>query len=155
MAQCEVRDATLDDLPRLVEMGERFFQFSEFARTVSYDPDSVTHLLERLMVAADGMVLVAERDSQVVGALVATLAPLWFNSEVLVATELAWWVEPGERKGSTGLRMYWHMQDWAIERGATLVAMSDLVINGQAPAEQLYDRLGLRMVERSHVKRVN
>lgn len=148
-----VRHATPDDLDSIVAMGAEFFAFSAFSPFVQFDPDSTRRSLEALI--QHGIVLVAEVDGVVVGGLAGTLTTLWFNQGAKVAAELGWWVSPAHRGGSAGIKLLRRFEQWAQEQGAMLISMSDLVVDGEAPAGRLFDKLGYTVVERSHAKKVN
>lgn len=81
------------------------------------------------------------------------MGALWLNLGTPVATELAWWVEEEHRKSPVALRLYKAFEKWAHDKGVTTIIMSDLVIEGDAPAEKLFNKMGFSVVERSHIKK--
>lgn len=148
----QVRRGTIEDIDALVDMGERFFAFSAFSEFTPLDPDSVRNSL--LSLLDGGVVFVAEHEQQIVGGIVGMMTSVWFNQNVRTATELAWWVDEEHRTTSAGIKLYRAFESWAAEQGAQAIVMSDLVIRGAAPAENLFMKLGFTTVERSHVKKV-
>lgn len=148
----QVRRGTIEDIDALVEMGGRFFAFSAFSGFIPYDADAVRTGLTGLL--EHGVVLVADCDGQLVGGIVGAMAPVWFNKDTRAATELAWWVNEDFRHTSAGIKLYRAFEQWAKDQGAHAIVMSDLVIRGVAPAENLFRKLGFTTVERSHVKKV-
>jgi GNAT superfamily N-acetyltransferase len=147
---CQVRIASPADTDALLAMGARFFAFSPFARLTTFDPEHARASIEQMREA--GVVLVATVDGEIVGGLLGLLTPLWFNQSAMVASEVAWWVDPQYRGGAAGVRLLYTFEAWAKERGATAVSLSDLVLDGEQPAGSLIDKLGYTLVERSHVK---
>lgn len=145
-----IRHATPDDVGQLVAMGETFLRWSAFGRQVPFDGVAMGQAIDALL--ASGVVLVADLDGDVVGALLGTLSPLWFAPGTKVAAELAWWVDESERGGRAGVKLLRAFEQWGAEQGATLCVLSDLVIAGQTPAANLFEKLGYAVVERSHLK---
>jgi GNAT superfamily N-acetyltransferase len=148
----QVRRGTIEDIDALVDMGGRFFAFSAFSEFVPFDPDAVRAGLIALLDG--GVVFVAEREHQIVGGIVGAMTSVWFNPDARTATELGWWVDEEHRTTSAGIKLYRAFEAWAKEQGAHAIVMSDLVIRGVAPAENLFMKLGFTTVERSHVKKV-
>lgn len=148
-----IREAIQDDLGRLVEMGEAFFAYSAFAPFVAYDPEQAAAVLSGLIDSPDAVVLVAELDGEVAGALVGALSSAWFNPTKRMAVELAWWLDPKHRHGTVGVRLMRRFEQWAQSRFADVLVMSDLVIDGSEPLGDLMTRAGYTYVERSHMKR--
>lgn len=131
-------------------MGARFLAWSPYGQKLGYRVTDIEAGLNR-MLAAGGVCFVAEREDRIIGAIVGILSELWFRPGVPVATELAWWVDPDAR-GATGIRLLRRFETWAIEKGAGLIALSDLVVDGVEPADKLFRSLGFTTVERSHIK---
>jgi GNAT superfamily N-acetyltransferase len=147
-----IRHAQSEDLDALIDMGAHFFGYSEFSRFATFDKDAARASL--LAIMQTGVVMVAEVEGEIAGGIVGVLAPLWFNPAFLAATECAWWVKEEFRGGTTGVKLLWAFEEWAKQSGAAMVAMSDLVINGEMPAGRLFEKLNYVAVERSHVKKV-
>ncbi|MFN8758715.1 MAG: GNAT family N-acetyltransferase [Tagaea sp.] len=147
-----VRPATEADVDALAAMGGRFFAFSPYARSVPFDPETVRAVLAEAIGTPHAFVWIAEVDGTIAGALLGVLAPLWFNPDALVATELAWWIDEEHRGGTLALRLHATFEEWADRAGAASVVMSDLVVPGAKSAGPLLERLGYRLVERTHLK---
>lgn len=152
---CQIRPATHDDIDALLAMGEKFFLFSRFAQFANFDRDTARASITALIGAEVGVCLVAVIDGEVVGGIVGALAPLWFAPTCLSATEFAWWVSEEHRGGTAGIKLLRAFEQWAKNKGAAMVSMSDLVIEGATPAGRLFEKLGYTVIERSHVKKVN
>lgn len=152
---CQIRPATHDDLDALLAMGEKFFSFSRFAQFAIFDRDTARASITALIDAEVGVCLVAVIDGEVIGGIVGALSPLWFAPTCLSATEFAWWVSEEHRGGMAGVKLLRSFEQWAKDKGAAMVSLSDLIINGETPAGRLLENLGYLAIERSHVKRVN
>lgn len=150
----EIRPATAEDVPRLAEMGRDFFAFSAFGEFADYDQSSASRSIQALR--ASGCVFVAVDGREIVGALIGTIAPLWFDDGARIASELAWWVNESHRHTAAGLRLYRAFEDWAGDQQASAIVMSDLVVRGgDMPAARTFERLGYTTIERSHIKRTH
>lgn len=147
-----IRKATHADLDALVALGQRFFAFSRFSAFVEFDREHARSSLAALMER--GVLLVAESAGCLAGAIVGLMAPLWFNPTVSVAAELGWWVDERFRGSSAGVKLARAFEQWGRDNGAAVVTMSDLVIEGEAPAGRLFEKLGYQVVERSQIKAV-
>lgn len=147
-----IRQAHIDDVPTLVEMGERFYNYSNLKHYVEYDPQSVTSLLAQLLLSGFLYVAVHDEDGIVAG-LAGTMSTLWFNSGIPVASEMAWWVEEKHRKSSVAIKLYKKFESWAHERGVSRIIMSDLVIDEDTPAAKLFKKMGFSVIERAHIKK--
>jgi GNAT superfamily N-acetyltransferase len=147
-----IRQATPDDLDVLIGLGETFFAYSPYSAEVNYDPESVRSTLISVMGNPGAIALVAEHDGKIVGGMVGVMTVLWFNRNVAIATELAWWMDPDHRAGRVGLVLFRRFEAWAKEMGAQLLVMSDFGSEKNPRVSRLFEQLDLRCVERSHFK---
>lgn len=133
-----IRLATLQDIPRLVELGALMHAESRYAR-LSFSREKVAAILQA--VIERGAVFVAERDGEIIGGFAGVVEPHWFSTD-LIATDLALFVEPGKRGGFAAAHLVDAFLDWAAQRGAV---MTDILINTGIRTEdtaRLFDRLG-------------
>lgn len=145
-----IRKATLDDMPQLLAMGEQFAQYAPF--DVEYSPEGTAAFLAALMES--GLVMVAEQDDRITGAIVGALAPMWYSPGNLIASELAWWVDSEHRGSRAAIQLIKAFEAWAKDSGARIITMSDLRIGEDYPAGPLFERLGYRVSERAHTKEI-
>lgn len=140
------RDATLDDLPRLCELFERFRAESQYAQFGPAHPEVSTPFIASLVTLETGVVLVVELDARIVGAIgmLVTPHPL---SGVRCAMELFWYVEPEHRgRGAWLLR---RAEAWAVEHEARFIS----VVSPQSPdVDRLYEALHYQRGETSWYK---
>jgi GNAT superfamily N-acetyltransferase len=137
-----IREATADDVPRLVELGVEFLASEDYreAPRVLSPPDFSAHLLALIASPMAG-IFVAERDGAVVGGFAAIIAPDVFSGG-LAAIKLHWFVA-AEHRSLIGIRLLKHGEDWARSRGATLIYVSSINDSGGT----LLERLGYRQTE--------
>lgn len=121
-----VREATVDDVPRLVELGQRFFEETELGAVTSYDPESAAKSFCGMIELPQAGVFVLEVDGEVVGLIAGLVAPYLFNAE-LTGQELLWYVEPAHRGGRQSLRLVRVLEEWARMQGAATFAMAALM----------------------------
>jgi GNAT superfamily N-acetyltransferase len=142
-----IREATEDDIPRLVEMGERFLTETVYRGRVAVNPRAMARTVAQLLVSETGAVFVSERDAQVVG----MIGVLFFENPITgepTVSELFWWVEP-EARGS-GVRLLKRAEQWALAAGAHKVHM----IAPTPDVAQLYERMGYGYLEAAYQKAI-
>lgn len=142
-----VRPAVAADVPRIVEMGVRFVAESEYWKLGTANPDKIAVLA--LSLIESGGLFVAEDASGIVGMLGGCLMdhPML---DSLVASELAWWVEPDHR-GTAGARLLSAFAAWARERGANALHM----VAPNVRVAMHYKRLGYFEMETSFMRRID
>lgn len=111
-----IRTATKADIPRMVEMGQRFRNESSYNKYLAENPAKMAELGEKL-VAVDG-ILVAEHDGKLTGML-GYIVHEHFISGEKVAGEVFWWVE----KRGDGLELLREMERRAKAAGAKYIQM--------------------------------
>ena len=135
-----IRPATEDDVPRLVEMGERFLTETVYRTRVPVNPQQMATTVLRLLSTEAGAVFVSDRD----GALVGMIGMIVFDNPITgesTVSELFWWVEPEHR--GCGLRLLKRAEQWGRESGARKVHM----IAPTPDVARLYERLGYEQLE--------
>ncbi|MHB1260330.1 MAG: GNAT family N-acetyltransferase [Thermoplasmatota archaeon] len=144
-----VRLAEPGDLARIVEMGVLFVAESPYGRIAPAVPGRIAELASRLATSSVGVIFVSEVDGKVVGMIGGHV----FDHPMLdaiVASEVAWWLDPPFRSGRLGVELMRRFEQWASDMGATHVEMV-------APNErvgQFYERVGYTQVETAYVRRV-
>lgn len=142
-----IRAATSGDIPRLVEMGRRFIAETAYRDLVVANPQRITQIIEEVMAAPDGIVLVSVSERGIVGMIGVLVYPHPFSGE-RTGFDLCWWVEP-EARGH-GVRLMRAAEAWAREHGATQMQM----VAPNPRVEGLYQRLGYRAIEVAYQRRL-
>lgn len=138
----------MDDLLRL---GRTFYGASGYEDAgVAYDEDS--HRAHIQQVLDQGLVVVAtlEDTEEVVGMLGILITPLHLNRKELVATEVAWWIEPEHRRSALGTTMLAFMKDYARRKGAKWWTMTTLEDSPEG-LDGFLRKQGLRPMERAYL----
>lgn len=142
-----IRPATVDDIPAMLGMAERFIEKAWSRINVPYCEESCTGVLEWLM--ENGVLLIANDGRGMIGVAV---QPWHFNRNVLTATELFWWCEDGCKAG-TALRKEAEIQ--AKAKGAATMNMA-CEHHMRSPAlERLYRMNGYTPSEHIFIKELN
>lgn len=133
-----IRRATLEDMPALLRMAAAMLANSDYstfdvdeARFVSFAGPLVTH----------GFVIVAEKDGQVVGALLGDVVTPWFSTKRM-GVEYAVYIEPEHRNGLMAARMINQWAQWCKEQGA--VQCRPGISTGNFEVARLYEALGFK-----------
>ena len=84
--------------------------------------------------------------------LCGALVPWLLDDSCLIAQEIAWWVDPGARGGSLGVKLLNAFEDWAIACGAKFVSLSCIQHMDGDKVSRLYERKGYVFREQAWVK---
>lgn len=131
-----IREATFDDIPKLLEMAERFIALAWGRVGIPFDGESCERVLRGLIDGEHGILLVDEPCKAMIGALVHT----WhFNVNILTATELFWWAEP---ESKSAMALWQEAEKRAEALGATTFNMGLQNHLRAAALGRLYERRG-------------
>lgn len=140
-----MRLATRADIPRLVEMGQRFIAETEYRDFIAFNRDALEALMAGMIGKTNCAIFVGEVSGQIVGMLGMHIYRHPMSNE-RVAAEAFWWVEPEHRKSSVGLDLLARGEAWAKTNAATKMQMI-------APNERvgrLYRTRGYRKFEEQY-----
>lgn len=136
-----IRNAILSDIPRIVEMGQRFRSESSYDKYVADNAQQMKDLVE-LLISKNGLI-VSERDGRVVGML-GFMIYSHFISGQLTAGEVFWWANP-EYHGE-GIKLLIEMKKRAKLAGAVNMQM----IAPNRKVAHFYERIGYGFVESTY-----
>lgn len=143
-----IRKAKHDDIFDLLVLARGFSR--EAPAMHKWDRDKTEAMLKTCIENELTTILVMEFEGEVVGGIVGVVQPL-FMSNTVVASELAWFVDPNHR-GKGAIKLVKAFEGWAKEKGAEYVTMAD--IRGIADLSKLYERLGYELTEAAYSKKV-
>lgn len=143
-----IRKAKHDDIFDLLVLARGFSK--EAPAMHKWDKDKTEHVLKTCIDSDITTILVMELEGEVVGGIVGVIQPL-FMSQTIVASELAWFVDPAHR-GKGAIKLVKAFEGWAKENGADYVTMAD--IRGIADLSKLYERMGYELTEAAYSKKV-
>src|SRR3990172_2251364 len=111
-----IRPATHDDLDLLLDIAEAMHAESPRFSRIAFSEDKVLQLWITLVDSPNGLLLVAERDSTIIGGNSAFAFPHWMSGE-LVASDYGVFVLPEHRGGMTAFRLVNKYVEWAHSKG--------------------------------------
>jgi GNAT superfamily N-acetyltransferase len=135
-----IRQATSDDLPRLMAVAAQFWALTPWFRMgVERDDIAICSTLENAI--ENGSCFVGDK-----GVIFGFMGPVWASPQHKIAVELAWW-GAGE-----GMELLAAFEDWAKDEGAIGVQMSTLGSADDARTEEKLIKAGYRVSERGLFK---
>ena len=142
-----MRRATVEDVPWLLAELREFAAHYPISNVSLFGSD--THAEGLLLALIVGQyVAIAHRGDERLGLIAGGLAPHPYNPDLIVASELWWWVTPEHRGTRAGYALLAAFHRWARDAGADLVTMT-LASNSQVRPDAL-ERMGYRETERAY-----
>lgn len=135
-----IRNATADDIPKLVEMGQRLHDETTY-RHVTYAPDRVAATCA--MMINQGFLMVAEKDGVVVGGMMGDVHVPWYTTERM-GIDHSLYIEPEHRNGLIAAKLIKKFEAWCIKMGATQIRPG--IGTGDKSVVRLYKGLGYKSV---------
>jgi N-acetylglutamate synthase-like GNAT family acetyltransferase len=100
-----IREANKFDIDAIIKMLRNYQQVAPIdALKFANDEDYIRQLLTEI-IAGVGFILVSERDGLIVGMIIAARIPNIWNPKVFQCSEVAYWVEPEYRGGTSAYRL--------------------------------------------------
>ena len=144
-----IREAVVEDIPRLLEMGEAFWSGSPWAASGPFSPAKAGPAFERFIASESVGLFVIDKDG-VCGALAIIVSDLWPVEGGVLAQEAFWWVE---RRGSGEALALWERGErFAKDNGAQALAMIRLEGMRDDAVDLLYRRRGYRVKEHLYTR---
>lgn len=138
-----VRDATLDDVPALLALGQRMHAESPRFRQIEFDSPRLQMTLEQVLAADGGFLMVGVHDDTIAGVMVGLATQHWCSTDI-VASELALYVEPEFRGSLLAARLIRRYITWARNLGAKLVVAGISTGVHTEETARLYEAVGMR-----------
>lgn len=136
-----IREATVEDIPRLLAMGRKFADLARLVEHVGYDPGDMANSFREIIEGEHYALFVGDA-----GAIGGMKSPHPFNYSHWIAQELFWWSEGGE-----GLRLLAAFEGWAR---ASCHSLRMITLEAVEPERTggLYRRLGFVPLEHGYIK---
>lgn len=135
-----IRQATSDDLPRLMAVAAQFWALTPWSDMgIERDDIAICSTLENAI--ENGSCFVGDK-----GVIFGFMGPVWAAPQNKIAVELAWW-GMGE-----GMELLAAFEQWAKDEGAIGVQMSTLGSASDARTEEKLIKAGYRVSERGLFK---
>lgn len=139
-----IRNATHDDIPTMIALGEAMHAESRYAR-FPWNSERVAALIATLIDSDDGLALVAEEGGEIIGGILAAIEESFFGP-ARFACEFAVFVRPDARGGMVAARLLSTYAQWARERGAELVQAGITTGVATESSARLYSMVGFQPV---------
>lgn len=141
------RLALPDDFDEVLEMSYKFLN------SVVYKNYYTTNAVESMI--RDTLTHVYNRNTVIFlepgAGIIAGLACPFLYGECLVASELAWWVEPTMRSTKVGKELMDAFEDWARNEGCKLITM----ISIDDTLGKYYEKRGYSLYEHAYMKELS
>jgi len=139
-----VKIATLEDLPEIADMSMKFITTTGYS--FFSDRESIEKLIEALIAGEQNEKIIIFQPG--VGFLAGCATPFLFGPHLL-ATEIAWWVEPDKRGSGIGAEFLSAFEYWAKEKaGCAMINMVCL----DDKLSKFYEDKGYKLYERAYMK---
>lgn len=148
-----IRPATIDDIPRIVELGAMLHAESDEYRDIGYDRGKVAETMAGLMQES-GVIFLYVSGGEIIGGLAGALTEFWFSREK-IAGDYSLFVHPDHRHGMIAVKLVLAFHAWAKMLGARQVKMgvtTGIALDGTS---NLYQSLGMRHCGNLFVKDLN
>lgn len=150
-----IRPAEPRDIPRIVELGRAFYEESGWGERLAGIEDGEfcpqTFAETATVLGQNFVLLVYEKDGEVVGMIGVPFAPAIFNKKLLIAGEIFWYVSASHRKGA-GAELLRQLESALRARNVKLLSMvSEHGLRHEALA-QVYKRAGFTIAEHTFYK---
>lgn len=146
----KIREATEEDIFDILVLGREFSR--EAGEAFAWDKTKTENILQQAVHSDDVLILVLEDDGIVIGGLVGAVTTMPFASHV-IATELAWFVDPRHRGHRKSIGLVKEYEKWAKRKGASYIVLAH--IHKVADISNVYERLGYEITESSFMKKVS
>lgn len=135
-----IREATLDDVSQLLEMGKHFLAQTAYGHRLGTNVEQMAKTAVALIDQDNGVVFVVAQGTALLG-MIGVLRFQHHLSGEPVAAEVFWWVEPEAR--GVGVRLMKRAEAWAKAHGAVRFQM----VSPEPKVGQLYERMGYQAIE--------
>lgn len=140
----EMKIATLEDLPEISTMSMKFMETTGY-KDYS-DKLTIDDLIFRLIMSSQNENIIILKPG--VGFLAGMAVPFPFGPH-LIASEIAWWIEPDKRGNKDGIELLEAFEYWAKEKaGCTMISMVCL----EEEHSKIYEKKGYKLYERAYMK---
>lgn len=139
-----IRDATIEDIDQILDLGKRMHAESSRFGALAFDEGKVRSLFAGLIGSEDAIVLVAEvPDGEIIGGFAGFASEHWYSTDK-VAQDLALFVRMDRRGGILAARMIKAFVSWAQERRCKQITLGISTGIRVEETAQLYRSLGLK-----------
>lgn len=140
-----IREADKRDVFALTAYGAHFWKQSPYGDTIPYNPQAVRDLLTWMI--EDQYLYLAVAGTEITGFLGLVEAPLLFNPDYDVVTEVFFYVRPDYRKQGISKELYAYAD---ADIDTDILAFADM--SSSTDMDEYYTQLGFTHTERTYTK---
>lgn len=144
-----IKDASQSDIPQIIELARKFHAVSGY-ENIEFDEETVENIL--ITSIDQGLCQIGVVDGKIVGFLAGLAYPAILNANVMVGTEIAWWVEPEFRGKKIAIQLLLRAEENARAKGLYCWSMMCLEKLNADGLENIYERLGYEKAERTYLR---
>lgn len=147
-----IRQANKFDTPEIVRMLKAYRDKAptQFLRDSS-NQEHIEKLISNILAGA-GFILIAEKEEQIVGMVIAAQHPNIWNPDITQISEIAFWVDEEHRGGKTAHKLLHayiqQCEEWKQEKRIHFFSLSKMT---NSP-DLSYDRFGFEKLEETWIK---
>jgi L-amino acid N-acyltransferase YncA len=146
-----IREATFDDVSRIVEFGREFYKSTRYVEDgIPYNAEQAQRIVEALL-GDNGFILVLD-DGEVQGFCMMMIVPFIWDPAYLTAIEAAYYVTPDCRKAGWGTRLLSAVDSECQRRGCRYVSMISMETSMPEAVGKLYETLGFQRTETTYTR---
>lgn len=146
-----IRSANLEDVPWLLEQLRQFDHFFGTKKSLfPEDPKTAAGIIEGLIANQPFFISADEQDRY--GFIAGAVARHPYNPDILVLSELFWWVGPEYRGTTVGARLLKHFMCYGFEADVDWIILT--IENGTPIDPASLERAGFKLHERSFLLEV-
>lgn len=146
----DIRQATKEDLPDIMEMGEKFYNESPYAALKPFNYKGMEAYAIQLI--NDHHFLIALKNEEAVGMAAAYMAFLPINPDLFVSSEVVFWVNPEHRGSSLAIRLMGALEKAVGEEEPDACFMSAMS-SSPAVTDKLYKKMGYEPTETAYMRK--
>ncbi|MBF0399965.1 MAG: GNAT family N-acetyltransferase [Magnetococcales bacterium] len=147
-----IRDAEERDIPQILNMMEMFYHESGYSVIGPIDDQSLTRLLQALILEDRGILFVLSEHGAIIGFIGGALVPFFANNQIVVCQEMFWFVRPESR--GNGSHLLARFEERARQLGADIISTASVEKINPSTMHRLYTMKGFSMMEHGFVKRL-
>ena len=144
-----VRDAHVEDIPQIIVLARKFHAVSGYD-SFDMDDESADRLIFQSI--SQGLGPVAEVDGEIVGFLLGLEFPAILNANIMMGSEIAWWVEPEHRNKVIGIKLLQFIENKAKQKNLKFWSMMCLEHLNPEGLEKIYLKMGYKKSERTYMR---
>lgn len=137
-----IKRATLEDYDLIKSMADKFIEVSGYKEYSS--SEDIRQTIINMVTSPRSQSIIALADC---GMLAGAVSKFPFGPH-LIATEVAWWVDPDKRKNGVGYELLRYFEMWASVVGCSMVSMVSL----DDELTKFYEKNGYKLYERAYMK---